>query len=91
MEPWVWALLVSVGLAVVGAFWALTRRGLERMDETLKEHGERISSLETDNDSNKIELGRLRDMRHDIIEQVSHSLASWYTDILKTIDKWKQQ
>lgn len=85
MEPWVWALVVTVAIALIGAFWALIRRGLEKMEERVSEHGERITALETDSSSSKQELMRLRDMRHDILDQVSHSLASWYTSILKQI------
>lgn len=88
MEGWQWlALIVPVALAVAGAVWALIRHGLESMQKVLAEHGERLSALETDNASNKVELGRLRDMRHDIIEQVSHSLASWYTNIIERMKK----
>lgn len=87
MQPWVWAIIVTVALALIGAIWALVRHGLQRMEEKIAEHGERITALETDSASAKQELFRLRDMRHDILSQVSHSLAAWYTSILKLIDK----
>lgn len=88
MEPWVWAaIIIPVALALVGAFWALIRRGMERMEEKVVDHGERIKALETESANAKVELVRLRDMRHDILDQVSHSLAQWYTSILKMIGK----
>lgn len=64
----------------------------EKNEATVKEHirddilaHERLKAVETKVETLQTEVKTLRDMRHDIIEQVSHSLASWYTSILKEI------
>lgn len=80
-----WAILVTVFLTLAGAFWALVRHGLQRMQDKIDEHSQRLSVLETDNTSNKIELQRLRDMRHDILEKVSQSSAALYMSVVKLL------
>lgn len=54
MEPWVWAIVVTVALAILGALWALFRKTTDRTEERLDKHieedtrvHERVSVLES--------------------------------------------
>lgn len=87
MEPWVWAIIVPAVIAVIGAFWALIRRGLDKLDTKVSEHGERIAVLESESITTKAEVKAIREMRHDILDNVSKSLASWYISIMERINK----
>lgn len=38
MEPWVWAIIVPVALALIGAVWTYVRREADRLERRLDEH-----------------------------------------------------
>lgn len=105
MDPWqVIGIAVAIVCALIGVIYLAGQSRDDKQDaradkdeQALREHArddvrahERLTAVETKVETLTTEVRSLREMRHDIIEQVSHSLASWYTDILKTIDKWKQ-
>lgn len=83
MDAWqVIGLVVTVALAVVGAFWAMVRRGLENIER----HGERIAVLENDVKHLNSEVAKVREVRHDIMDNVSKSLATWYISVIEKIN-----
>lgn len=92
MEPWMWAIAVTVALAIAGLIVKLATRGPDRTEKRLDEHiaedvkvHERVVKVETEVDTLKDEVRSLREMRHEIIENVTKSLASWYTSIIDRI------
>lgn len=105
MEPWVWALVLPVAAALVGIiYWAGQNRDdkqdarAERNEEALKEHikedtkiHERVVRLETTVESHEKELGKLRDMRHDILDSVTKTLAGWYSEIMEAVRRMIDQ
>lgn len=94
MEPWVWALIVPAALAFIGAFWALVRRGSERNEKRLDDHiredvaaHERLRAVETKVDNLEREVSSLRERWHELRNEVSQTLASWYNSVIQMIKK----
>lgn len=48
---------------------------------------ERVATLEERTNTQGNEIRSLRDMRHEIIEQCSHSIADFYNDSLKRLSE----
>lgn len=76
MDAWLWPIVVTVGLALIGAFWKLFSRSnektqdklIERLDEHIKEDiaaHERLRALEVDMVTMK---GRVRDIGRSVHE-----------------------
>jgi hypothetical protein len=57
--------------------------------EDSKQH-ERIATLEERTHSQGQEIRGLRDMRHEIIEQCTRSIADFYTDSLKRLAELRE-
>lgn len=85
MDTWlkVLAVVIPVLLAIGGLLWALIRRGLE----TIEKHGERIAVLENDVKHLSAEVGKVREVRHEILDGVTKKLAEWYIAIMQKIGK----
>ena len=89
MEPWMWAIAATVALAIAGLILRLASRQPDRTEKRLDDHiaedvkvHERVVKIETKVDTLEAEVRSLREMRHEIIENVTKSLASWYTSII---------
>lgn len=87
IEPWVWALIVSVVVALIGTLWAIVRKGNERTETTVSEHGERITALEAKVSHLESETKTLRERWHDLRGEVSRVLAEWYSDVIDRINR----
>jgi hypothetical protein len=48
---------------------------------------ERIVRVETKVEKREVEVNKLRDMRHEILDRVTHTLAEWYVSIMDRINK----
>lgn len=86
-EQWIWALIVPIGLALVGAIWAIVRRSNERTEAHVSEHGERITALESEVANLKGEVKTLRERWHDLRGEITHTLAEWYSDLIDRINR----
>lgn len=96
MEPWAWAIFVTITIALIGAVWLLFRAKVERTEARLDDHvkddikaHERLTAVETEVANIKQEVRALRDMRHEIIEHCTQALASWYQRVVEMIAKLK--
>lgn len=102
MDAWqIVALAVGVVCALIGViYWAGQHRDDKQdqrfdVDElAFKEHvrddvaaHERLRAVETEVAHLKAEVKGLREKWHDLRSEVTHVLASWYTDILDKIRK----
>jgi hypothetical protein len=101
MEPWVWALVVSIAGALVGIiYWAGQSRDdkqdarAERNEKALAEHirddigaHERIKALEIKVDNHDREIASIRERWHDLRSEISTTLGNWYVNIVKMIGK----
>lgn len=89
MEPWAWAIVITVGLSILGAFWALVRKGNERTESRLDEHikedvkvHERVAVVES-----KVEgLQKMMDGEHGVIKRL-HAHGTNITKILGRLFK----
>ena len=51
---------------------------------------ERVATLEERTNTQGDEVRKLRDMRHEILEQCSRSISDFYLDALKRVDELKE-
>lgn len=49
----------------------------------------RLTKIETQADINTNEIGKIREMRHDILDDVTKRLSNWYVDLRRAIDNLK--
>lgn len=101
MEPWVWAILISVISGLIGIiYWAGQNRDdkqdarSERNEKSLAEHirddinaHERIKALEIKVDNHDREIASIRERWHDLRSEISTTLGNWYVNIVKMIGK----
>lgn len=66
----------------------------DRAEKSLDEHAkedasmhERIVRVETKVETLETEVGKLRDMRHDILEHTTRAISEWYTAIVDRINR----
>lgn len=100
MDPWqIIGIAVVIVSGLVGViYWAGQSRddkqdvrferneeAFHKLDEKVSAHAERIRALETQAANNKEEIGKLREMRHEIVEQCARSIADFYTDSIKRL------
>lgn len=95
--PSIWAVLVtaiSIIGTLVGAIWLLLRAKVERNDSKIDEHikddieaHERLKAVETKVENLEREVMGLRERWHDLRNEISHTLASWYTSVIQMINK----
>lgn len=64
MAPWVWAMIVTVALSLIGAIWLLFRAKVERAEKAIDDHikddvkaHERIAVLESKADRTDKDIG----------------------------------
>lgn len=101
MEPWVWTIVVSVVAALIGViYWSGQTRDdkqdiradkNEQVIAAQDQKGtgllERVVRMETKIDKLESEVGKLRDMRHEILDRVTRSLSEWYVAISDHVRK----
>lgn len=83
MQPWVWAIIIPVAIALIGAIWLLFRAKVERAERAIDDHikedikaHERIAVLEskaerTDRDVGDHESG-IRGELHEHSQTLTH-------------------
>ena len=81
--------IVSIILGVIGALvwllWNGSDRRLNSHSTKLDNHETRITKLETKQEIIDTEVGKVRDRYHSIVDNVTHSLASWYNEIIRAV------
>lgn len=97
---WIWALSIATGiLGILFVFLlGIVRDHMSRdakvhekvaihehVIQKIEGHESRLTKVETQAEINTNEIGKIREMRHDIIDDVSHKLSGWYLDLLKMI------
>jgi hypothetical protein len=82
------ALLWVLGIVVTGVIGVAVGLLLHIKEDS--KHHERIATLEERTNSHGREIRSLRDMRHEIIEQCSRSIADFYTDSVKRIAELRE-
>lgn len=101
MEPWIWAIVITVAAGLVGViYWAGQSRDdkqdarHERTEEALANHvkddisaHERLRAVETKVDNLEREVAGIRERWHDMRSEISQTLSSWYLSIVKMINK----
>lgn len=94
MEPWVWPIIITIGLALIGAVWALVRRSSERTEQRLDDHihedtlaHERLRAVETKVESLEREVKSIRERWHDLRSEITTTLGNWYTQLVNQINK----
>jgi uncharacterized protein HemX len=101
MEPWIWAIVVSIAAGLVGViYWAGQNRDdkqdarFDRDEKALADHiredvsaHERLRAVETKVDNLEREVTGLRERWHDLRTEISQTLSSWYLSIVKLIGK----
>lgn len=79
---WLLGIVVTVVIGIaVGLF--------VHVKEDAKVH-ERVATLEERTETQGDEVSKLRDMRHEIIEQCSRSISDFYINALKRVDELKE-
>jgi uncharacterized membrane protein len=101
MEPWLWALAVSMVSALIAIIY---RAGQSRDDKqdvraeknerALAEHvrddisaHERLRAVETKVEQLDREVTGLRERWHDLRGEISQTLSNWYMSVVKMINK----
>jgi uncharacterized membrane protein len=101
MEPWLWALMVSVAGALIGViYWAGQNRDdkqdarFDKDERAMAEHikddvsaHERLKAVETKVEQLDREVTGLREKWHDLRSEISTTLGNWYVNLVKMIDK----
>lgn len=95
-----WVLLVCLGAlgALLMFFLAILRTHMEKDAKVhekvavhehviakIEGHESRLTKVEAQSGTNTEEISKLREMRHDILDEVSHKLSGWYLDIVNMI------
>lgn len=101
MEPWIWAIVVSIAAGLVGViYWAGQNRDdkqdarFDRDEKALADHvrddiqaHERLRALETKVETHDREIAGIRERWHDMRSEISTTLGNWYVNIVKLIGK----
>lgn len=97
MEPWLWAIAVSVVSGLIAIiYWSGQQRDdkqddrAERNEKVLADHiredvsaHERLRAVETKVDNLEREVNGLRERWHDLRGEISTTLGNWYTSLVK--------
>jgi len=103
MEPWAWAIILPVIIGLIGVIYTAGQRRDDKQDVRMEKNEqafddkvkadaalhERVVRTETKVEINVDEIAKLRDMRHSILDDVTKTLAGWYSEIMDQIRKWK--
>lgn len=101
MEPWVWALIVSVGGGLIAIIYRAGQNRddkqdarFERDEKALTDHvkedvtaHERLKAVETKVESLEREVTGIRERWHDMRNEISTTLGNWFTTVVKMINK----
>lgn len=98
MQPWVWPTIIGGVLGLVALVYKLVTLAIERVEKRLEEHiaedikvHERVVRLETRGEIDEREITELRErtrnMRHDILGEVTKIMLGWYTDAIERLMK----
>lgn len=101
MEPWLIAIALGIACSLVGVIYLAGQNRDDKQDarfdrdeEALADHvkddvsaHERLKAVETKVEHLEREVGGLRERWHDLRGEISQTLASWYTSIIKLINK----
>lgn len=63
----------------------------EHVISKIEGHESRITKIETKTEINTNELEKIRNIRHDILDEISHKLSGWYLEIVKIIENTKAE
>lgn len=58
----------------------------EHVIAKIEGHESRLTKVETQSNINTEEISKMREVRHDILNEVTQRLSSWYVDLRKAID-----
>lgn len=67
--------------------WKGSDKRLDKHSERLDDHEHRLTRVETQSTINAEEISKVREMRHGIIDEVSHKLSGWYLELTKLITR----
>jgi uncharacterized protein YdcH (DUF465 family) len=98
---WIIGLSISIVCSLIGVIYLTSRARDDRQDartdsneahfaQHIKDDNrmhERIVRQETKMETLEAEVAKLRDMRHEILDSVTHRLAEWHTEIIAFIRK----
>lgn len=101
MEPWVWAIAITIACGLVGViYWSGQSRDdkqdarFDRDEKALSDHvkedvtaHERLKAVETKVENLEREVTNIRERWHDMRTEISQTLSSWYLSIVKMINK----
>lgn len=101
MEPWIWAVVVSVACGLIGViYWAgqqrddkqdaRAERNESAMDEHIREDAsahERLRAVETKVENLEREVSLIRERWHDLRSEISTTLGNWYTNLVNHFSK----
>lgn len=79
---WILGVLITVVVGIAGGLYLHTKEDSKR--------DERLATLEERSREHGTEIRSLRDMRHEIIEQCTHSISNFYVDAMKKLDELKE-
>ena len=97
MEPWQqWSLIAGAFGALLGIIWKLVTLAIARIEKRLEDHiaedikvHERVVRLETRGETDEKEITELRErtrnMRHDILGEVTKMMLGWYNDAVERL------
>lgn len=98
---WVIGIAASIVCALIGVIY-LAGQGrddkqdarFERDEKAVSDHikedasmHERIVRVETKVEALEVEVGKIRDMRHEIMKHTTEALASWYASVVDIVGK----
>jgi len=79
---WMLGIVVSVVIGIAVGLYLHVKE-----DTSVRE---RVATLEERTNTQGEEVRKLRDMRHEILEQCSRSISDFYLDALKRVDELKE-
>lgn len=81
----VWIVLVVLG--VIGTLamllWKNHERRLNGHDDVIEKHSDEIATIKVKTDKSEKEIELIRSRYHDLKDEVSSTLAGWYTDLVR--------
>lgn len=88
-----WVILVFIGAlgTLIGIIWKGTDKRLDSHASRLNEHDRRITKIEEQVHTHEIETGLLRQRWHDLKDEVTSTLAGWFVEVMKNVDKLRDE